>query len=268
VRRNKRTLPELDATLGDVDRLSDTAKGSVRRIESNLMRRFKQGTVIALTIGVVSVGADWIRKTIEARRGCYMITTINGKPSSCKVQSYSCVGAAVGNMCDASSSFDRLYNTTFVLMHVSTLDDADERKQTVAAAAGIRVKDLRNKLADVIDSSYEKLHAVVTTWRIEDMPRFPVCETKHLGIENGVVPPCRMCSSSADPISTQYIDSTKYADNITFHCVADPSILDTITDVVVSTGANLLDGVGNTIGRMFKRLGILAFIAVVIIVIF
>ena len=62
----------------------------------------------------------------------------------------------------------------------------------------------------------------------------------------------------------------RYGDNITFQCVTNPSILDTISDTVLSTGKNLWDGVSTVVSGSLKQIGIVAAIilAVLILVMF
>lgn len=131
--QNKKSFPYLDLKETDFPNMSKTAATDIKKIENNLFKYFKQGTTIALTLGVIYVAVDWLVKTTEKRKGCFMLTTISGKTTSCKVQAYSCIGSE-GDLCTSTLSY---YNTTLVLMKIATLADDNELKIKVAQAAGV-----------------------------------------------------------------------------------------------------------------------------------
>lgn len=256
---SKKSHPQLDVSAEQAANLSNSAKADVKKIENNLSKKFAAGTKIALTIGAIYVGVDWLTKATEQRKGCFMLTTLNGKTTSCKVQAYSCIGSG-GTLCSTTPAY---YNTTLVLMKIATLANDDARKIKVAEAAGVSVADLQNKLATIIDQKYEAVSAVITA--MQDKPALTVCELKHPDIEKGVIPPCRLCSPSDNPISTTFIDSSQYPDNVTFQCVINPSLLDTAADAIVNTGENILNGVGGAISGALKP--ILIVVAVILVLV-
>lgn len=261
--RNKRTYPDLDAGIDDIDNISESGKKNLKKIESNLFKYFKRGTVITLTIGVVYVTVDWLAKATNARRGCFMLTTINGETTSCKVQEYTCSEYQDGDHCKSVSR--DYYNVTLVLMHVAKLEDTDARKIAVAEAAGVPVDKLNDQLGKVIDNSYEKVALAINS--MTDRPTVNVCGLSHADVEGGKIPPCRMCSPTANPLSTSFIDPDQYAENVTFQCVINPNLMDTITDVISKTGKNILDGVGSFVSGSLKSVGIIAIVVLVLLII-
>jgi hypothetical protein len=102
---------------------------------------------------------------------------------------------------------------------------------------------------------------------MDNKPTLQVCSIVNAQIENGKVPPCRMCSPSDNPSSTTFIDPSQYPENVTFECVVNPSILDTITDAVVSTGSNLWEGVSTSVLQPFKRFGIITVIILILVLV-
>lgn len=259
----KREYPHLHATLENLDKLSDTAKRDLKKVESNLYKYFKEGTIIALTVGVVYVGVDWIYKATKSRKGCYMVTTINGVTTSCKIAAHTCSinDNLVTNSCTGSVDY---YNTTLVLMHLSDARDTDPNKIALASATGIAVYRLRSQLANIIDNYYPIVVNLIEQMGIKRPNTVSICGIKNDTVEGGLIPPCRLCDPSADPVSTTFIDPAQFGDNITFICVTNPSILDTITDTVVSTGKNLWDGVGVVVSGSLKRISVL--IAIILVV--
>lgn len=263
----KRERPHLNATLDDLDRISDTARVDLKKVESNLYRRFKEGSVIALTIGTVTVGTNWIVNATRARKGCFMVTTIDGKTTSCKVASFTCSAdgdKTAANAC-RGAPLD-CHNTTLVLIHLANSPDSDPDKIALAAAVGLEASQLSAQLANVVDHHYPAVTAAVAKMGARVFDAVSVCGASHEAIEGGVVPPCRMCDPTADPVSTAFIDPAQYGDNITFQCVTNPSILDTIADTVVSTGHDVWTGVSNVVSWSLKQMGIVAAVIVIVLV--
>lgn len=257
---SKRSFPQLDLKEADLPSMSTTAAKDIKTVEGNLFKYAKQGTTLALTLGAVYVGIDWLTKATEQRKGCFMLTTINGQTTSCKVQAYSCIGTG-GNMCSSSV---QSYNTTLRLLYVSTLTDTNPAKIRLAAAGGVDVSEFTSKLAQIIDNKYAELEDAVRTeynWPLD------VCGLVHPDIEGGKVPPCRMCSPSDNPISTTYIDPSQFADNITFTCSINPSLLDTIADASKKLGVDLLSGVSSGLKSLVTPLAIFAVLVLAIVVI-
>lgn len=261
----KRERPHLNATLETLDKIPDTARRDLKKVESNLYKHFKEGTTVALTIGVATVGVNWISEATRTRKGCFMLTTLDGRTTSCKVAAYTCStgDADKGNRCTGATDY---YNTTLVLMHLVSLPDADPNKIAIATATGIPVNELNAKLAIIIDNHYPAVAAAIKNMGDQRPKTFSICGITNDAVEGGVVPSCRMCDPTANPVSTAFIDPEQYADNITFQCVTNPSVLDTVSDAIVSTGHNLWDGVITGASGAFKQIGILAVIILVVLV--
>lgn len=250
---SKTTRSYLDVSPENIESLPTNAITDLNKVSNNLLKRFVLNAKIPLIVGSVIVGADWIIKASRARKGCYMFTTINGKTTSCKIMAYSCMSDVIPN--DECRGFTNYYNTTLTLMAIVDLEDSDGRKTNLAAAVGIPVDQLRANLSKIVRENFTE-----ATNYIKNMPNRPtldVCGLKNSQIEQGVVPPCRLCSPSALPTSTQYISSAQFGENITFKCINSVSILDVITDAIVSTGINLWDGVGTPIFNTLKKIGII-----------
>ncbi|AYP97926.1 ODV-E56 [Mauternbach virus] len=259
VAKNIKTYPHLNIAVNEFTNISQSASQDIAKIESNLFRKLKTGIILTLTVGSLVVGTGWAMRATRQRAGCFMITTINNKTSSCKVQAYTCTGT-LDFLCTGNLPY---YNVTLVLMKIADSDDSDELKQQISAAANIPVDQLKNNLDRVIDQSYNAVHDIITN--AQNRPDVNVCFERNPKIEGGVIPPCRMCSPAADPKSTQYIDPNNYPENVTFQCITNPSILDTITDAALATGSDLFEGLNSGLLRILKPLGI-TLIAILVIV--
>lgn len=260
-----KSYPKLNVGAEGVSALKGSDKAVVEKVQSNFLKRFKQGLVIPLAIGAVYVGVDWLVKATAKRKGCFMLTTINGKTTSCKVAAYTCTdNSAEGTLCGENLPY---YNTTLILMKIVTLSNTDANKLKIAQVTGFNVNDLESKLATIIDTKYAEVSDAIAD--MKNRPVLNVCGIKSNDVEGGNIPACRMCSPSDDPTSTTFIDPSQFGSNITFHCSINPSILDTINDVVVTTGENIWGGItGNILGPLKRGLIIIAIIAVVAMILF
>lgn len=216
--------PQLKLSEADFQRLSSTSQKSVATVECNLLKNFREGMKISLTLGVVVVGGQWLHNAIKEAKGCHMMTNINGIVTSCKFQAFSCIGSG-GELCQTSPN-TAYYNVTLVLIALTTRPDDDKLKYAVCLAADVHREDMHKRLAYIIDEKFDEVAKVIESTEPSQLPRISACELRHPDVENGEIPPCRMCTPSADPRSTQYINQNLYPDNVTFHCVTNPTALD------------------------------------------
>lgn len=258
----KKLNPEINVTVENLDKLSKNGAEKVAKAESNLFKYVKLGTQVTLVIGTLYAVSEWISKTTENRKGCWMMTKINNKVTSCKIQRYSCVGKP-SNEC--AKIPDNLYNTTLILMHISLLSDTDPMKTNFCKHMEIEPNAMYEKLPSLITEKYEKMNTYVKD--INPKPNIDLCNIKHPGIEKGIVPPCRMCSSTSNPISTMFIDPNLFSDNLSFKCIENPSILEVVADAGGSIGKDLLDGLNNIFLKPLKYIGIGVIIILVLVIV-
>lgn len=254
----------LDLDVTDSSRLTPTARTKLGKVTANLTKALGKGTVFVMVLGTVAVSADWAITATQRRKGCFMMTTIDGKSTSCKVAAYTCHGPKEGNLCTREPNY---YNATLVLMHVSRLDNADPIKVKLAQAVSLTPETLKDRLSWVLDNKYTELVDAVDGMRDQRPKVTGICEISDPQIEDGVIPPCRLCSPSDDPTKTTFIDSKQYGDNISFYCSINPTILDTIADAAVSTGVNLWQGITGGLTNILKYVGIAAAVIVGIVIV-
>lgn len=265
VSKVKQARPNLDATVENIDKLSTSSKAELKKVENTLLKKFKQGTVIALTIGAVYVGVDWISKATAARKGCFMLTTINGKTVSCKVAAFSCSSPSGGTPCTGKMDY---YNVTLMIIAYAQLPDTNARKVSLCTALDVKPEEMAKSIKTIIDTKFEKANEFLQKpANRENIAGASICTLKSNDVENGKIPDCRMCSPSDNPTSTTFIDPAQFPDNVTFQCVVNPSILDTITDTVASTATDLWGSVSSGLGSSFKKIGIAAAAIVVLLLV-
>lgn len=257
----KTNYPQLNVNVDNLNLLPDSAKQLASKVESNLFKYFKVGTVVVLTVGGITATSIWLERETQNRKGCWMLRTVNGKTSSCKVVDYSCNGN-VTMACGVNNGY---YNITLSLMKICTYDDTNVDKKAISDLTGVPVADMNARISTLIDQHFEKITNYINGMSVK--PTVDVCKITHPDIENGEIPDCRLCVPSANPTSTQYIDPSQYADNITFQCISKPTVIDTISDIAVSTGKNLWDGISNSLGGILKPILIAVGVILVLIVI-
>jgi len=259
---------DIDIKPGDVPKALQATKDKINKIEKAIINYYKPATVLSLTIGSVVVGTDWLTKTTKEREGCFMFTNINNKLSSCKISNFTCSNAKnYGEMCSSKPVVgvsDEYYNLTIVFLTIASLPT--DNKLYKKLSKELEIKD-GSSLFDHSDEILKTKLAIVDKFYNVHKHQLVIspCLLKHPSIENGIIPTCRMCDVTADPLSTEYLDPKQVADNITFKCVQNQSILNTVTDVIVSTGVNWLSFVGgNILYNIFKYIGIIAIILIII----
>lgn len=258
IRKVKMAWPDLDVTTDQLGDLPKSAQSQLASMTEKLYKHMPKGAKVTLIVGGFVMGANWLKEATEARRGCFMFKNVSGKMTSCRINSFSCSisprsAAPLPNLCQ-SRNYDGMYNTTLVLMVACQNDKSDHCAQSIASA--LDMQDIVGKFEEIYKDESKYLLAAEVIERLardNKLPKFRICDVSHPAVEQGVVTPCRMCDSSADPKSTAYIDPSQYADsNIAFRCNANPSIIDTIADIMQTKGVDLLDGLESTMYTILK----------------
>lgn len=239
----------------DLDKAPNTTKNKIGKALDN-MKKIVGGTGVVLLIGTIAfISIDGLIRAMESRKGCFWLKTENGKTTSCRVSTLSCIGTDADTEIRCTSALPtKLHNFTLSFIWVVKNGSAAE-KQALATAVGVDpVTDLPNKVGEVLKN---KLSELITWAESRHNSNFRVtsfCDSAlvHPQVEDNKVPPCRMCNISADPRTTQFIDPDHFASNFSFQCITNPSLLDVIVDAGVSLGQDLLDGVGNTVSGALR----------------
>lgn len=239
INENVKISPQYDITETSFDNLSNELLEELSKIERSLLEHFKPGDIIILNAGTLTVADQWLFDGTRKRKGCYMFTTIDGKISSCKVSSFTCVGIKTDESTCKDVTNLNYRNTVLDLIAIADADDTNPLKIEVAKIGNVSVNEVQKFLDIIIDDEFNELYTLLQNSR-ENIPAFEICVVKNTNIENGVVPTCRLCSPDAQPLTTAYLDPNQYAENITFQCINDPSLIDLISDIEISTKLTLL----------------------------
>jgi len=85
IAKNERVYPQLNIYGGEFGNISKSAASDIAKVESNLFRKYATGSIISFTIGAgIIVATGWVIRATRQRVGCFMMTTINNKTSSCR----------------------------------------------------------------------------------------------------------------------------------------------------------------------------------------
>lgn len=263
----KKKKPHLDVTDDTMSSMSKAAKAEVQEIEKAVSKKFYKKPLVKLTLGTILVtSTGFVMHALRERKGCWMITTIDQKNSSCKIQAFSCDKSISDKsvMC-RTPSIQNYYNDTLQLMNIFQQGNEKELAKlknylTIPTDQFDLMKLLENNFDDISKYFQDPNN------RLQLEP----CSLTDNRIEGAGREICRMCDPAANPKSTAFINPMQYAENITFVCVANPNVLDVISDIVVTTGVNLWDTVSFPgVLRTFKYvvLAILIFMLLTSIVI-
>lgn len=244
----------------------------INKAQSAFMKLGKVGAPILLTIGVAYITVDGLLKATADRTGCFMVTTINGKASSCKIRGLTCSSEATANGTLCATPANKF--TLNVVLCLISLEKTNETTQVIKAKvcelSGVSETDYMTKFNQIMNSpkfpdifDYIKTNSLIITQN----NNVEVCSLSTIWDTDQKLPMCRMCDPSASPLSTTFIDADDLAENITFEC-RNPTILDTIIDVGKSTGKDLLNTIGGGIWSFVKpfaiAIGVFAVLAFVI----
>jgi len=273
VKISAKERPHLNITVNNYDKLSEISKSDITSFTDNLLKVSKAGTYLVLVIGGVTIGVNWIRNGLADRRGCWMLRTVNGKTTSCRVSAFSC-GRPSGNLSlsvdtvnskqTCTEDLSSYYNATLSFIHICELGDTDLDKLNLAKSLGVSVDTMIENKTKMLETKFEAINNFVKAYTGNSTVN--ICKPNS-AIDNGTVPYCRMCDPSANPRSTLYIDTlSMVGENVTFKCIENPTVLELMSDVVQSTGKNLWEGitsVPSTLFKAFKYVGIFTALALV-----
>lgn len=262
--------PHLNAN--SVEKLSNRALQDVEKGNNNLYKKFKKGVKITLLFGSTVVGLNFIENHMEAMKGCHLIKSAGtNKNDSCKIANLTCdyIARNQGIICtDAPSTF---YNATIWIMDIVQRADDDVTKKLLATHLNRDVATLNDGLKTILEEQFEKVEDFFKNKKTAEVfPMSRVCNIKHKDIDNNTIGTCRMCSTSADPRSPNYIDPQFLGENFSLKCMADPTILDAMSDIYQNATDSVFDGIG-TVVKVFKNtmfFGIIFAIIIAIIFIF
>lgn len=252
----KMERPQLNVTYTNIDRLSETSLKELNHFKRNWMKYATAGTV-ALVIGTITMINSWFKDALAARRDCWLVKTVNGVSTSCRVSRFTCgdIQSSSGNTVNVKYCMDdtaAFYNITVYFINIVNSDNANVHKVNLTKELYWQVEKLSIDTANLLETKFHVIQNYIETnvKTLHGIFENP-CIGTHRDIESGKMPFCRVCDQTADPRSTRFVYPKLVSDKVTFKCVADPSLVDLFTDMAVSTGQNLWNGIVSVSSTVF-----------------
>lgn len=237
---NAKIHPDLNVKLTDVTDVNKLSKSSKAKLDGALKKikaYAKGGLIVAGVVAVIAIGANMYKNIIDAtnaRNGCFLSTTINNKTTSCKITNRSCQSLEINEKA-CTETVDATINLAIYLQHLALKGD-DVKKAEIEKEFNIIISP--DTIAGILEGDvFEKISI---KYALKGLTVPKICMGT---IPSITEPKCRCCDPSADPNSLGFADVTDLADNKTLICVATSNILDTIVDIGLNAGDNLLSGI-------------------------
>ncbi|MCJ7482801.1 MAG: hypothetical protein MUO31_07535, partial [Thermodesulfovibrionales bacterium] len=228
--------PELEASL------LPSSRGKVEAAMSKLKALSGGALSVAGVTAVIWLGLntyDALAKATNERMGCHVIRRENNTTTSCKISSRSCVnsdGSTCSDISNLPTDVRGLYNTTTYLIQLAIENDPTNVGASIGLGAPISTANVSGILAN--NAQFSAASALY--YESDPLPVIlNPCATV-AGINGGNAPFCASCNSSANVTSPEYFEAELLADNISLLCVTNGSILDTLVDIGVGIGVDLL----------------------------
>lgn len=270
--RLKELHPDLDVKVKegmDLEKvLTPKAKSKLSKFWSAINK--KPITYVGLFAAIV-VGKDMYKSVQKAtlnNNGCYLVQHVNGRTIACKVISKSCSSpnSNINKKACMNSQGGHINIALLLLYALKT----DAKLKTV----------LEEKLASNITEATIPLllsNVESKTVLLQYLKDFQVEIPNHCMYNNSKVfksnkADCVACNSSVDNSSIAYVDSSHLPDNMSYHCITDSTVLETLADIAIENSINFLDGLVSLASSLFKYLtiavSVFSFIALVAFIIF
>lgn len=237
-----------------------------KTLNNQVLKYFRTGTVISLTVGTIVIGVSSFELAMKASTGCMMVTVIGSNTTSCRISQLSCTNLDLTEgLCTNHVELGRNY--TLLIMSVANMPNDRDVKIQVAQELNITPAELYDKIPNLIDSRFDEIRRVMD--KVITATGYTVsepCRVKHKEIEGGIVPECRMCTPSAPVKSTEYIDLSNFGNNITFVCTPHPSPIKIATDLIRTTGIDILKGLSSATSFLLKPIAIIVGILFALVV--
>lgn len=237
----------------------------------NSLKRYASATgAITGVLGSIIIGAnmyeDLVRATNE-RNGCFIMQQIDDKTLACKIANRSCdpqQTAVAKNITQCNTKelgFVKLNLHVFVknALQNDKKDSLEKINAALAATESSKDKSTATTNTTINTTTTTTAAAATPVQLTADNVNEILSNAKYVQVLQQVyetydgleaVEPCAVvgkstncvaCDSYAPINSIEYVDDSKLPSNYSIKCVTDSTILDTLVDVALNTGANIFD---------------------------
>lgn len=264
--------PDLDINVGsvsDLERLPKSSKAKLTNIMDNLWTSVKTGTAAVGLFAAIALGVPYFESLVAAtaaRNGFYVVVAINNTTRSYKVTSRSCINSNLNGKLPYSGTIE-LDNVALYLLYVINNKHDDEERA--------KVVDLIDGTAPTMDNfesilSNEKWFKKLTDYYYSSSFTGP----KNIKNPCDLIPqadkanvPCVAWDTSASATSYTYYNPYNLPDNMSFQCITNSTILETIVDAAGDAAHYILNSTFITkLGSYIKYiiLGVLIVVGVIV----
>ena len=273
INASKRFHSDLDITGLSVNEIKTTLKNLSPKSKVKLEASYKTIFKVAGGIGTTAVGVyaaikftnniyDDLARATKERDGCFLVCTLDGVTSSCKLIHRSC-GVESGKICKSELNERLPYNINIMLHHFIKNNDTSSLKE-IESILNIRLD--HNNIGNVLTqtNNVNKLH----TYYKENFSNKNVAPfSDPCGLYNKTSG-CIACDSSATVNSELYVDDSELAVNYSLQCVRHSTVLETLVEISENMALDIFNaatsnsiGRGNLLTYLFMLLTTLLFIS-------
>ena len=184
-----------------------------------------------------------LARAAKERDGCFLVNTLNGVTTSCKLLSRSC-SVESGTPCKNKINEMLPYNINIMLHHFLKNKDYESLKE-ISNKLSLSVMNNEDIIKILSDSKNIKIlqQYYDENFSHNNVPFSNPCELYNK--TNG----CIACDSSATINSEFYVDDSELAENFTLQCVRYSTVLETIVELGESLAIGVFDAAtSNSIG--------------------
>nr|WCZ68541.1 odv-e56 structural protein [Heliothis virescens nudivirus] len=264
--------PDLDIVVtsaSDLERLPKASRTKLKGIVDNLWSTVKVGGVAVGIFAAISIGVPYYEKLVEAtvaRNGFYLVVLKGGKTTSFKVPTRSCLSTSVTGVKHISAvKYDHLDNPVLYLLHTINDPSAEMERQSLTSVLG-GVTPTMETFETIVQN--DTLFAKVSEHYYHSSEGHPLknpCDLVQTADKAKV--PCTGFDPNADEKSYAYVNTYTLPDNMTFKCVTNSTLLETIVDAAGDAAHYILGSTFMTKLGSYLKYILLAVVAVVLVII-
>lgn len=248
------------------EKLTKKSRSKLDRIGNLIKRVAGASPVVAGLFATMKIGGDFYDNLVDStnkNKGCFLIRSVNGVANSCKLYNRSCEHKTkdTSNACDdRHMPIELSFNVALFLMNAL---NNENKSNEIGKLLNLNGPLTTLNIQSVLDN-YEKYDQVISNY-LKEFKNIPNPCMQMNEIEFGIVPACRSCNPSADINSTEYVDTSMIATNITIQCIQRGSIIHTLVDIASGMGIEIFNAVGSIFPNG-KKIAIVIFLFIILFI--
>lgn len=226
------------------------------------------GTATGLFTALIVTGEVFedIANANNSRNGCFLVYK-NTETVACKLPSRSCGYGSNGAVPCSSENVEKTKYNIYLMVHnifqqndeasIAEMKDAgiilgtdNEDPSTYSPDVTLETQDNVGKLIEYYNEKYPSITDVL----------FDPCAV------SGITEGCVSCNTTASTNSVEYATTELLDGNLTYMCIEDSTVIDTLTDIATTLGVDLFTASGDSLSGSFQGNFFLSVIIVLVLV--